>query len=60
LQNHASFHGTVNPRKPAFSKAFQRFHDEIYPHSFTKTLENIGLLLPFICTPEELLGEENE
>lgn len=23
-------------------------------------LESIGLLLPFICTPEELLGEENE
>lgn len=23
-------------------------------------LENVGLLLPFICTPEELLGEENE
>lgn len=22
-------------------------------------LEQIGLLLPFICTPEELLGEEN-
>lgn len=22
--------------------------------------ESIGLLLPFICTPEELLGEENE
>ncbi len=23
-------------------------------------LEHVGLLLPFICTPEELLGEENE
>jgi hypothetical protein len=23
-------------------------------------LEGVGLLLPFICTPEELLGEENE
>jgi len=23
-------------------------------------LEGIGLLLPFICTPEELLGEDNE
>ena len=23
-------------------------------------LESIGLLLPFICTPEELLGEESE
>lgn len=23
------------------------------------TLEQIGLSLPFICTPEELLGEEN-
>jgi hypothetical protein len=23
-------------------------------------LESIGLLLPFICTPEELLGEEDE
>ena len=23
-------------------------------------LESVGLLLPFICTPEELLGEENE
>lgn len=23
-------------------------------------LESIGMLLPFICTPEELLGEENE
>ena len=22
-------------------------------------LEQIGLFLPFICTPEELLGEEN-
>jgi len=37
LQNHARFHGTVNPHKPASSKAFRRFHDENHPHSSTKT-----------------------
>jgi hypothetical protein len=27
--------------------------------SIAAYLEQIGLFLPFICTPEELLGEEN-
>jgi hypothetical protein len=27
--------------------------------SIAEHLELIGLFLPFICTPEELLGEEN-
>jgi len=37
LQNHASFHGTVNLRNPASIKAFRPFHDENHPHSSTKT-----------------------
>ena len=43
MQNHACFRDTVKLRKPVFSKAFRRFHDEIYPHSSTKTQQKVAI-----------------
>jgi len=43
------------------SRTVHKRHEnhEQYQNNQSTYLEQIGLFLPFICTPEELLGEEN-
>jgi hypothetical protein len=38
----------------------RRIANPIVQSEIANYLKTIGLLLPFICTPEELLGEEDE